>query len=73
MSANEAGVKTRGSDLEREMDAWTRYAERLAVDAWDAWDQRERQMSREYAKKEAYARGRAAGLRDALRIIGREE
>jgi hypothetical protein len=42
MSANEmatTSVKKVDSDLERAADAWTRYAERLTFDAWDAWHQ----------------------------------
>jgi hypothetical protein len=58
--------------LERAADAWTRYAERLTFDAWDAWHQSARKMSREYSERAAYARGRAAGLREALRILARE-
>jgi cyclopropane fatty-acyl-phospholipid synthase-like methyltransferase len=69
MSANEAGVKTRGSDLERAADNWTEYAELLASEAEVARDQMGKQMSREYSE---YARGCAAGLREALRILARE-
>jgi hypothetical protein len=66
------------SDLERAADAWAKYAKVLADEL------RAREMSREFTDvtwteyagtvaTEAYARGRWAGLREALRILGREE
>jgi hypothetical protein len=71
-------AKKEFSDLERAMNAWAKYAKVLADEL------RAREMSREFTDitwteyagvvaTEAYARGRWAGLREAMRILGREE
>jgi hypothetical protein len=73
MSANEAGVKTRGSEIERAADAWEEYARILVGEAEAAQDQMGWQMGCEYSERAAYARGRAEGLRQALSILAREE
>jgi hypothetical protein len=66
------------SDLGWKAEVWTKYAEILESEAQAQQTSREftEVTWREYAEtftKAAYARGRAAGLREALRILGREE
>ena len=77
MNENLVGKKGH-SNLERAADAWEEYAEILKSDA------HAREVSREFTEetwkeytetftKSAYARGRADGLREALRILAWEE
>jgi hypothetical protein len=74
MNANESttSVKKLDSDLERAADAWEEYARISVGEAEAAQDQMGWQMAREYSERAAYARGRAEGLRQALRLLGRE-
>jgi hypothetical protein len=77
MKENTAAKKGE-SDMELSMKLWTEYAEILESKA------HAQEMSREFTDvtwkeyaetftKAAYARGRAEGLREALRLLGREE
>jgi len=77
MNENLAAKKGK-SDLEWMMEVWTKYAEILESNAHAQEMSREftDETWKEYAEtytKAAYARGRAEGLREALRILGREE
>jgi hypothetical protein len=58
-----------GSHIERAMGKWMEQAEAMAAEAEATWDERERQVC--FANSQ-YARGRADGLLQALRILGRE-
>jgi hypothetical protein len=73
MNANDmktTSAKRGGSDLERVMNAWMEYADTLSVELLTEQDERGRQVC--FAVSQ-YARGRAEGLRQALRILAGEE
>jgi phosphoglucomutase len=77
MNENTAAKKGK-SDFDWAVYAWIKYAEILESDAHALEMSREFTdiTWKEYAEtftKAAYARGRAEGLREALRILGREE
>jgi hypothetical protein len=77
MNENLAAKKGK-SDLEWKMEVWTKYAEILESETHAQEISREFTdvTWKEYAEtftKAAYARGRAEGLREALRTLGWEE
>jgi len=76
MSANENENAERPSDIVRAVYMWEQKARDIkpwySEEAAREWEDEVKDILPLYLEK-AYARGCAAGLREALRILGREE